>query len=184
MMFVVRDLLRQPASVAIVVLATIVFILARTRFARWSLYASPGLHWFCADAGRFDGQRHLTNKLDATSFVWISSVELRAVGGLAMLLLAAPLGAAAGRLVRAQGGALWGLSALGPAAAGLLTSSVLLVTSFSAILAMPDQAVQEKLETLRSAVGQSDAILASGTVLSIVTCTTLAFGLLRAPSMP
>jgi hypothetical protein len=46
------------------------------------------------DLACFDGKRHLTEKLDATSLVWARAVELRAVAGAAFALMGGPLGAA------------------------------------------------------------------------------------------
>jgi hypothetical protein len=111
---------------------------------------------FCVEMGRFDGQRHLTNKIDATSWVWISDVEQRALGACIVLLVAAPLGAAVGRSIGARRGALWGLAALGPFGACMLLSSALLVRSYLAILGAPDADVADKLALLESALSRSD----------------------------
>jgi hypothetical protein len=178
MMYVVRDLLRSPAAIGIAVAAVLAVILARTRFARLAVYATPLLVVLCMEAGRFDGHRHLTTKLDATFFVWIQAVELRAVTGLAVLLVAAPIGAAAAKLLPAHRGVRLGLAALGPCGVGLLASSALVLRAVPEMLALP--VAEDRLGALRTLVVGADAVLAVGTLLSIVVCAGLAIGLLRA----
>jgi hypothetical protein len=108
---------------AIVLAAILALVVARTRCARWSVYAAPVLVWFFTEAGNFDGERHVNQKFDATFLVWVQAVELRSLAGLALLVLAAPIGAV-GSVGR---GSLLGLAALGPFGAALLASSALVL---------------------------------------------------------
>jgi hypothetical protein len=176
-MYALRDILRSPVGGSILVAAVLAVVLARTRLARWVVYATPLLLWFWAEAGRFDGQRHVNQKFDATFFVWISSVELRALGGLAVLLLAAPIGAAVGKLLRARRGSLLGLAALGPCGMGLLASSALTLRAVPLMLDLP--AAEDRLGALRTVIARTDTLLGAGALLSIVMCTVLAFRMLR-----
>jgi hypothetical protein len=174
MRFLVRDLLGEPAAFGILAATVLWLVVARTRLARWAVYASPALVWLCTAPGQFDRQRHLTSKLDATVFVWISCVELRALGALALLLLAAPLGATAGRLVGARRGWLGGLAVLAPFAGGLGASSALLLQDVAALAAASELAEGGKLALLRAAIARSDEVVAAGTVLSLLACAVLA----------
>jgi len=177
MIYAVHDLLRSPAGIGIVVAAALLVALTRTRLTRLAVYATPLLVVLCMEAGRFDGHRHLTQKFDATFFVWIEAVELRALSGLAVVLLAAPLGAVAAKLLPARRGALIGLAALGPCGVGLLASSALILRAVPVIVELP--AVEDRLEALRTLVAQADAVLAAGTLLSVVVCASLGIGMLR-----
>jgi hypothetical protein len=177
MSFLLRDLMHEPATLVIVVASTLALVGTRTRFARWVLYASPVLLWLCTAPGQFDGRRHLTSKIDATAWVWISCVELRVLGAIALLLLAAPMGAAAGRLIGRDRGGLWGLALLTPFAGCLLASSTLLLRATRAIAV--EQALDEerKLALLHAAIATSERIIAAGTIVSLLVSASLAFQL-------
>jgi hypothetical protein len=174
MSFLLRDLLREPAALGILAGSVLWLVLARTRLASWAVYASPALVWLCTAPGQFDGQRHLNSKFDATVFVWSSCVELRALGAVALLLLAAPLGAAAGRLVGARRGALWGLAVGAPFAGGLGASSARLLRAVAAIAAESALAEEGRVALLRAAIASSDLVVALGAGVSLLVCVALA----------
>lgn len=179
MMHLLELLPRGCASLVIVAAALLAFILTRTRFASWSVFASPLLIWLCTGLGQFDERRFFASTSNYPHFIWISCVDLRAVGGLVLLFLAAPIGAAAGKSLRVHRGAFWGLATLGPFATSLVMSSALLLSSVLEILAMPDDSGPEKLQVLRTAVSHSDRIIAAGTFLSVLVCGAVATRLLH-----
>lgn len=179
MTFLLRDLLREPMALAIVAASILAVVVSRTRHAKWIVVASPLLLWLCTAPGQFDGERHLNAKLDATAFVWISCVELRALGSLALLLLAAPIGAAAARLAGVRNGALSGLAVVAPFAVGLLASSMLLLRTAQAIATGQALVEEEKLALLRAAIGSSEQLVATGTVVSLLACVVIAITLVR-----
>lgn len=88
------------------------------RWALWPLLLlAVGWH-----AAAFDARPHLTEKLDATTLVWLGSVEVRAYTGAFAILVAAPLGWALDLPRRALGGAL----VIGVPGVGLAASSAFL----------------------------------------------------------
>ena len=172
-----RDLLRSPSAEALVVGAAFAALMAGTRHAPWAVYVTPLVFWLCTEAGQFDGQRHVNQKFDATFFVWVQSVELRALAGIVLVALAAPIGAAAGRLVPFGRGARLGLAALGPYGACLVASSARILREVPRMLGLP--ARDEKLAALRAVVMQADAILAGVRSPRIAVCSCLTVALLR-----
>jgi hypothetical protein len=174
-----RHGLASPVGLGIVLATILTIIVARTRFARWSIYASPLLIWLFTAGVWFDGQPVGFFGEPPGLRDWVHCVELRACGGLALALLAAPLGAAVGKLIGVNRGVLLGLAALGPFGTGLFASSALLLTSVAVLRTYPPARAEATLAILRAAILQSDRVLACGTLLSILACVTQAIALLR-----
>jgi len=174
---VVRDLLRPPSALGIVVGTLLLIITTRSRFARVAVFVSPVFILWCMEVGRFDGQRHVNQMFDATFFVWVQTLALRALAGLALVLLAAPVGAAIDELLSTRRGALLGLATLGPCGMGQLASSVLVLREVPRMLSMP--AVEDKLVALRTVVVEAGAVLGVGALLLTVVSVSLGIGLLH-----
>jgi hypothetical protein len=172
------DLLHEPLTVGILAATAVSLLLTRTRFATWSILSTLFAYVLSVELACFDGQVHLTEKFDGTFFVWCRAVELRAVGGLAIVSLGAPLGATVARLARAPRGALMGLAAMGPFGLGLLASSIRLQLSMRSIL---DEGTPpaKRLEYLGAAVEQSSWLVSIGTIASVLACGAIFVALTR-----
>jgi hypothetical protein len=146
------------------------------------------------EAGRFDGHAHLTEKMDATLFVWARAVVMRGLGGVVALLLAAPIGVAASRWVTGpdegddtprpapptpRRAALAGLAVIGPFASGLWGSSLALQHALVALKSLDAQVGEPaRLVILAAGIDASDAALLAGGVLGGIGALAVAAALL------
>lgn len=178
-----KDLLHDPLAAWIVAGTLASLVLARTRFAKWSVLLATLVLLASVEGACFDGERHLTNKFDATFFVWAQAVERRAVSGMAFALLGAPLGAVVSHLARRGRGRGWwlGALALGPFGAGQLASSLSLQRAMRTVLT-DGMAPDAKLGYLRTAVGHSTWLLGVGTIASVLAGVAIAVAAARAPA--
>ncbi len=179
MIHALRDVLGRPIGIGILVAAVLAVVLSRTRFARGAIESHPLLVYACAERARFDTDSIAFFGERSDAWDWLHSAEVRAFAGLVVVLLAAPIGLAAARLIGVRRGALLGLAALGPFGAGLVASSRVLLGLVAAIQAEPQSDLHRRLQLLAAAVEQSDRLVAWGTSLSVLVCAGMAFGLLR-----
>lgn len=152
---------------------------ARPRVRVTALAASVVFLGVCVYLGRFDGLRHDNHKFDTTVFVWAGAVWRRALAGLALAALAAPLGLAAGRTVgcpRRLPAIAAGLAALLPAALGLAASSLLLQARVLALRTLPAEA---RVASLVEGIGLSTTLLAVAATASGLVLAALAVAWLR-----
>lgn len=126
-----------PMAWVLVAGTLLVLIGSRTRLAPLALLLSAVLIAVGLEASCFDGKPHLTSKLDVTFIYWVRSVEIRGLMGACLMILAAPLGTIAGRLLGLMQGGLAGLWVLGPFAAGLLGSSLFIRRTVTSALDVP-----------------------------------------------
>ena len=134
-----------------------------------------------AEAGRFDGLPHVNAKFDATFFVWLQAVMLRAVAGIVTLALALPLGVTASRWAGTRQRLAPGLLVLVPPGLGLLASSIRLQLAARGLLTGA-LALDARLAVLREAMRDSERLLAAGTLVGIAGALSLAIMLLRRPA--
>jgi hypothetical protein len=161
---------------AIVSLATM-----RTRVAPWTAALSLILIVVGLEASRFSGRPHLTEKMDATFFDWAMQLGTRANTGVAVLLSAGPIGAAAAPLAKARPRALPGLLVGAPIGLALLISSLRLhrvvVWLFANIPAGTH--VQPRIDMARDAVRDSERVLLAGVALAALGLAAIRVGQLR-----
>jgi hypothetical protein len=172
------DLLREPFAVWIVAGLAVSLALTRTRFANWSLPAMALVFLASIELACFDGKRHPTEKFDATFFVWARAVELRALGGLAIMLMGGPCGTVVANLVHGVRGRRLGAAVAGPFGLGLLASSVWLQFSMRTIL-HEGTPPETRFAHLQAAVARSTWLLSAGTTASIVICASIVVALVR-----
>ncbi len=170
-----------PAGWALIAGTFVILVGLRTRLSVWFVplglaLLAVGVHVAC-----FDGRPHLNQKFDATIFVWARAVELRALAGLGAVVLAVPLGQAAGRYAGVSRGWLGGLLVLGVPGLGLVASSVVLQGTLRRLLAAD---VQQRLATLRVGVIASSWLLLGAAAVTIFGAIGVArwwFRTVRAP---
>jgi hypothetical protein len=165
-----------PLGWALVAGTLVVLVGLRTRLSVWFLIGGLGLLALGAHVACFDGRPHVNPKLDATVLVWARAVWLRALAGLAALVLAAPLGQAAGRLAGLRRGWSDGLLVIGGFGAGLLASSVVLQATLRAAVAAE---VPQRLGILRAGVAASSWLLLGGAAVALLAAAGLAGARLR-----
>jgi hypothetical protein len=167
-------LLQDPYAIAILVGAATSLALARTRLASVSILSALLVLVLGAELGCFDGNSHdeVGAKVDATIFIWARAVELRALGGLAIIVVAAPAGAAAAKVGRFARGSLMGLAVMCPFGFGMLASSIRLQLALRCLLS--DEFPADRVAYFQAAVAQSSWLLGMGTLASIVGCAGLA----------
>lgn len=164
-----------PMAWVLVAGTLLVLIGSRTRLAPWALGLSAVLIAVGLEASCFDGKPHLTSKLDVTFIYWGRSVEIRGLMGACLMILAAPLGTIAGRLLGLVHGGRAGLLVLCPFAAGLLGSSILIRRTVTSALAVPFMAV----DMLRECVAVSSLILLGSASVTCIAAAVVARRLLR-----
>jgi hypothetical protein len=160
-----------PTGWTLIAGTLVVLVGLRTRLAGWFVVLGLGLLAVGAHLACFDGRPHLNPKLDATAFVWARAVWLRALAGLAALVLAAPLGQAAARLAGARRGWLDGLLVLGSFGLGLLGSSLVLQATLRTVMAAE---VPQRLAILRGGVAASTWLLLGSAGVAVAGAVTLA----------
>lgn len=175
-----KDLLHDPALFSILAGIAVSLVLSVTRFAKGALLAVILVLLATTELAIFDGNRHLTEKFDATFFVWGRVVELRAVAGVGLVLLAGPLGKIVSKLVNREHGVLLGILVLGPFGLGLLASSIALQIAMRTIVADATLA-NVQLEQLRIAIGQSTWLVSCGTIASVAACVAVSLVAATAP---
>lgn len=160
---------------AAVSLATI-----RMRLAPWTAALALILIAAGLFEARFDGRPHLTEKWDATFFVWMHQVSVRLAVGVATLLAAGPIGAAVARYADADPNPLPGLAVGAPVGAALVLSGVRLYAA-AARLGTPltDGTPALRVAHLSNGVKDSERILLVGVALSAVTAAIVCARLLR-----
>ncbi len=173
--------LHDPLGLGILAATAITLLVTWTRLANVSAVLLLLVILLGAEAGRFDGRQYVTPKFDASFFVWGRAVELRALAGLAIMVLGPPCGKVVGTLARARRGAFMGAIAIGPFGLGLFASSVLLQVSARRIL-QSDMAQEERLEHLQLAIHRSTWILGFATIVSVLACLVLAIRFVRRPT--
>lgn len=149
-----------------------------TRLAPWALFLGLLVLGVGYEAACFDGRPHLTEKFDATTWVWFKAVQFRALSGILSLALAVPLGRAAGRLAGLRAGGWFGLLMLGIYGLAMLGSSLMVYRAMTNILAQEFPAVVS-LENLRHAIHVSSGILRVGSTVTAVGAAVAAALLLR-----
>lgn len=173
MLELVREAFTDPFSVVLVALAIGCMIGLRTRFARWVALGSLGVVVLALLAACFDGQPHVTPKLDATTLVWARVVTRRAVSGLVLVALALPLSR-----VAAAWGALspWWLAGttmgLAPGI-GLLASSALLLSTLRRLATDSALAEPERLGIFSRAIYASHGVLAAAVLVAMTGSISL-----------
>jgi len=168
--------LLDPFALAILASAALSLWLMRAQRPIGSILAALFVVLLGVEAACFDGRQHQTEKFDATFFVWARAVELRALAGLAIALVAAPCGIAAARLAGTGRGALMGLVTLGPFGLGLFASSVALQLAMSTL---EQSAPEDRYAQLRLSIDLSTRLLCAGTLTSVLACALVALGVRR-----
>jgi hypothetical protein len=174
----VNNPLHTPFAAWLLAGTGVCLALTRTRLANWSIPAALFLFLASAELACFDGRRHLTDKFDATFFVWGRAIELRAVGGVAIMLCAGPCGSVVAKLMRVRHGALVGAATVGPFGLGLFASSIQLQLSMPTIV-HEGTAREERLRHLRVAVEASTWLVSAGTIVSVLVCVGVVVAIAR-----
>lgn len=178
-----KDLLHDPVLVSILAGIVVSLALSLTRFPKGALLAVTLVSLATIESAIFDGKRHLTEKFDATFLAWGRVVELRAVAGVGLVLLAGSLGKIISKLVGRGHGVLLGVLLLGPFGLGLLASSISLQIATRTILSESTLA-DVRLAQLRTAIRLSTWLVGCGTMASAIACIAvgLAVAMARGPS--
>lgn len=176
MIALIRD--TAPLSLVLLVGTLVVLLLLRSRASDWGLAAGLLLCGVGVEAACFDGRPHLTEKFDATFFVFCRAVEFRILAGAQLVILAAPLGEAAGRWVGRRRGWAGGLLVFGSFGLSLLASGILVFISALAAL-LSETPPAERLELLRQAIRSSSIIVGIGGGVAALAAAGLGVELLR-----
>jgi hypothetical protein len=168
-----NELIEDPIVVAVLLGIAVSVFSTFTRFTKGSLVLVTLVLLASIEVAIFDGRRHPTEKFDATILAWGHAVELRAVAGGGVVLLAGPIGRIVSKLIARKHGALLGLLSLGPFGLGLLASSAQLLTAMRTILS-ESPSPEARNEPLRTAVSQSTWWVSGGTVASVAACVAIA----------
>lgn len=168
----------------VLILGTLVALAGlRTRLSAWCLCLGVVILAVGAQAACFDGRPHVTEKLDATVFIWARVVSLRLLIGVLVLALAVPIGHAAGQVARVNRGWLGGLLVVGGFGLGLLGSGLVLQwTLRSAFSAASAGDVARFHSLLRHGVTVSSSLMLGAAVVTAIGAIGMAVSWWRTTS--
>lgn len=174
-----------PWSYALLAAAVLIVGADWTPVRRWVPCAAVALVAMGLEAGRFDGEPHLTEKFDATTLVWAHAVAMRPVAGIAAIVLAVPIGRATEPLLGRKKAILAGLATVGPVGLGALGSGGVLLMALERAFELVSQGAasantQAEAEAIvRAAIRQSEWMIATATTLSLASAGWVSVRLFR-----